>query len=459
MRRCSVKVRSLWHASCGPHSSLTGHPTALRARELFPRADDDTCVQCSTGGRLVCDDSCKEDDGYVCKQVVSVDNCKECPTTKCVKEGGGSGSSKEESSSPSSGPNTGVIVGAVIGGVVGIAAITFLIWRFCIKNKRQPSETATYDDMTEQKLEAERDFNTRRDHRSSMHTIHSIASTVLTRASNIIQIAYIPGVTNRATPTSPNVLVPPVPPIPTSVADSNSRSNFEDQHFFMPGDLRDSTYSGYTDRTSYARTSYAPRSSVASTIYGKNVVVSTPQTGMRAKPTMISMRSAAGGTSGSSTPPVPAIDFEKYNGRPKTPDSTFSIGSAFMKNANASTAKPAKPAKAQLVRVASGRKVDVKGKSETSDGPAEDPTPAPAARSPLTQPAGSSPTIAEDTKPEEGPFLDPPQIPADSQSRNSSAPSLSAVIEEATRRAAHVDKPNSVARETSPFADEHATKD
>ena len=390
----------------------------------------------------------------MCKQVVSVDNCKECPTTKCVKESSesSSGSSNRDSSS-SSGPNTGVIVGAVIGGVVGIAAITFLIWRFCIKNKRQPSEPATYDEVTEQKLEAEHDFNTRRDQRSSMHTIHSIASTVLTRASNILQIAYIPGVTNRATPTSPSVLVPPVPPIPISIADSNSRTNYEDQHFFMPGDLRDSTYSGYTDRTSYARTSYAPRSSVASTIYGKNVVVSTPQTGMRAKPTMISMRSAGGGTSGSATPPVPEVDYEKYNGRPKTPDSTFSIGSAFMKNANASTATPAK---AQLVRVASGRKVDVRGKAD--DGVAENPTPAPAARSPLAQTASSSPTIAENTGPGEGPFLDPPETPV-ARASHGSSPSLSAVIEEATRRAAHVGKPNSISRETSPFGDEHATKD
>ncbi|KAL2110592.1 hypothetical protein VUR80DRAFT_966 [Thermomyces stellatus] len=425
---------------------------ALRARELFPRDDDETCVKCE-GGRLTCDDSCKEDEGYVCKQVVSVDNCRECPSTKCVKQSSGSSTGSSGNDASSSGPNTGVIVGAVIGGVVGIAAITFLIWRFCIKNKRHPSEAATYDDVTEQKLEAERDFNTRRDQRSSMHTIHSIASTVLTRASNIIQIAYIPGVTNRATPTSPNVLVPPVPPIPVSVADTNSRANYEDQHFFMPGDLRDSTYSGYTDRTSYARTSYAPRSSVASTIYGKNVVVSTPQTGMRAKPTMISMRSAAGGGSDNTTPPVPVIDYEKYNGRPRTPDSTFSIGSAFMKNANASTATPAK---AQLVRVASGRKVDVKGKPE--NGATENPTPASAARSPLARASNSSPANTESTRVEEGPFLDPPETTADRGS-HSSSPSLSAVIEEATRRAAHVDRPTSVARERSPFGDEHATKD
>ncbi|KEZ38601.1 hypothetical protein SAPIO_CDS10595 [Scedosporium apiospermum] len=423
---------------------------ALRARELYPRDDDnETCVKCATNGRLVCDASCDETQGWVCKQVVKVDNCKECPTTKCVQESQVDTPIAEPVQSHSNGPSAGVIVGAVIGGVVGIAAITYLIWRFCIKNKRHTLEPVAYDDITEQKLEAERAFQARRDQRSSMHTVHSIASTVLTRASNIIQIAYIPGVTNRATPASPGVLVPPVPPIPITVTDSNSPSHYEDQHFFMPGDLRDSTYSamtGYTDRTSFARTSYAPRSSVASTIYGKNVVVSTPQTGMRARPAMISVRSGAATTSsGSTTPPVPSVDYDKYS-RPKSRDSTFSIGSAFMKNASASTATPVR---AQLVRVASGKRVNIKSKASDDN--------TPSIRSPLG-PDSSSPTIVEDTLPEDGPFLDPPE-PAASRLSHSSTPSLSAVIEEATRRAAHVEKPKSLTRETSPFGDEHATRD
>ncbi|SPN97398.1 related to OPY2 protein [Cephalotrichum gorgonifer] len=434
---------------------------ALRARDLFPRDDPETCVKCSEG-RLVCDASCKEEDGWVCKQVVKVDDCKECPTTKCVQQAQSDSSSSggTSSSNTSSGPNTGVIVGAVIGGVVGIAAITYLIWRFCIKNKRQPIAPTSFDDISEQKAEEKDDFQTRRGQRESMHTIHSIASTVLTRASNIIQIAYIPGVTNRTTPTSPNVLVPPVPPIPIGISGANSPGNYEDQHFFMPGDLRDSTYSamtGYTDRTSFARTSYAPRSSVASTIYGKNAVVSTPQTGMRAKPAMISVRSGGTGSSGTATPPVPNVDYEKYNPRPKSRDSTFSIGSAFMKNASAATATPVK---AQLVRVASGKRVNVK--SGKSDGGASPNPSAPSTRSPLAHTSGS-PTIVEDSQSEEGfegegPFLDPPESAHDRLS-HSSSPSLSAVIEEATRRAAHVGKPNSMARETSPFGDEHATKD
>jgi hypothetical protein len=52
----------------------------------------------------------------------------------------------------------------------------------------------------------------------------------------------------------------------------------EDQHFFLPGELRDFTYSGLTDgRRSYARTSITPslaRSSVATTLYWNNALVS-----------------------------------------------------------------------------------------------------------------------------------------------------------------------------------------
>lgn len=128
-----------------------------------------------------------------------------------------------------------------------------------------------------------------------------------------------------------------------------------------------------------------------------------------------------------------------------------------MKNAHASTAQPAK---AQLARVASGRKVNVRGKTEEGAAAATNPTPTPATHSPLapTPTAASSPTIPANAMHEEGPFLDPPESLAEMQS-HSSSPRLSAVIEGATRRSAYVDRPNSVARETSPFGDEHATKD
>lgn len=149
----------------------------------------------------------------------------------------------------------------------------------------------------------------------STRSVASMASTVLTRASNVIQIAYIPGVTNRSPPDSPALLAPPIPPIPSAMS---SPRFAQDAHFFMPGDLRDSTYS---DMTEDQRHSMAPtitpslaRASVATTVYGKNAVVS-PQPAQRAfrgAPKFVTVKSGAttpGSTSGASvsTPPVPTV--------------------------------------------------------------------------------------------------------------------------------------------------------
>lgn len=333
--------------------------------------------------------------------------------------------------------------------------MTYLVWRYCIKTKRQQiPQQEIYDEVVvqeQQKADNEKSFAARRDHRSSTHTVHSIASTVLTRASNIIQIAYIPGVTNRATPTSPTLLVPPVPPIPMAVSNTNSPTPYEEQHFFVPGDLRDSRYSalsGYSDRTSYARTSYAPRSSIASTIYGKNAVIVAPaQTGMRAKPAVVSVKStgASSSSSGISTPPVPSVDYEKYN-RPKSRDSTFSIGSTFVKNVSAATATQARAQQVKVVRVGSN------GSKKTVDVSDSEAPPIPVRESATSNAA----TIIEESPAvDQGPFSDPPERPT-----HRSNSSLSAVAEEATRRAAdRSSKRISAERETSPFGDEHATKD
>jgi len=391
-----------------------------------------------------------------CTAVIPDDTCHECPKNVCAAALPMPTAPPQPSSN---GPSTGAIAGGVIGGVALIAAVTYLVWRFCIKTKRQPLESEAWDEEQDHAgMGAEKDFQARRDARSSVHTVHSIASTVLTRASNIIQIAYIPGVTNRATPTSPTLLVPPVPPIPIAVSQANSPANPEDQHFFVPGDLRGSTYSGmsgYSDRTSYARTSYAPRSSIASTIYGKSAVVVAPvQHGLRAKPAMVGVKStsSSGSGSGGSTPPVPSIDLEKYKiPRPPSPaNSTFSVGSTFLNNASAATAMTAKP---MIVRVGSVKKVANKA-------PEAHPlaTMSTAAEEPHTTVRDSNAvTIIEDSPAvDQGPFADPPKKPTHQKNN-----SLSAVIEEATRRASQRTSTNgsSAERERSPFGDEHATRE
>ncbi|KAM7201526.1 hypothetical protein V8F33_003350 [Rhypophila sp. PSN 637] len=423
-------------------------PVVEATDSAFSHFDKRGCVVCDNSKKLKCPE-CNLKIEY-CSVItpLSGECAQECPKTVCLPLEA-TPTPTPNSSSP---PNAGAIAGGVIGGIAVVSVITYLVWRFCIRTRRQPIPQKTWDESTEEVDGQEKTFAQRRDNRASTHTVNSIASTVLTRASNIIQIAYIPGVTNRAT-ASPTVLVPPVPPIPVSISQASTPNTPSDQHFFVPGDLRDSTYSGlsgYSDRTSYARTSYAPRSSVASTIYGKSAVVLAPaQTGMRAKPAMVSVRSAHSNASGSATPPVPSVDYEKYNSgilRPPSPaGSTFSVGSTFLNNASAHTATPAR---AMVVRVGSVKKVST-SKPRT---PEES---SPSLGSVTAKESSSGTIIIDSPELDQGPFSDPP-IP----STNQSTATLSAVIEEATRRASQRDSTSpGKGRERSPFGDEHATQD
>lgn len=368
-------------------------------------------------------------DNQICSLVPPT--CDECQKTICVASSAAPSTvSSSSTKTSSSGPNVGAIAGGVIGGVVAIAVVTYLVWRFCIKTKRQQYEQEDWADDAET-LPAEKDFTMQRDARASTHTVGSIASTVLTRASNIIQIAYIPGVTNRSAPSTPGLLVPPVPPIPIALSSAATTPRYEQEHFFMPGDLRDSTYSGISDRTSYARTS------VASTIYGKNAIVSPvpAQTVIRGKAAVVSVKSNGANTPGDLTPPVPSVDYSKYGaGGPPSP--AFSVGSTFLNNAN--TATQVRP---QVVRVASGKKDSTVG-SESDD----DSSP----HQKLLPRDSNAITIIDDTPTlEQGPFRDPPQP------RQPSSSSLSAVIEEATKKA----QGGETKKDSTPFGDEHEMKE
>ncbi|KAI1108557.1 hypothetical protein F5Y14DRAFT_81483 [Nemania sp. NC0429] len=414
------------------------------------------CLQCPDGPP----DCPKCADTEIC--VANPPTCDQCSQNVCRPD------PAKIAAKHKSGPNAGAIAGGVVGGLALIAVLTYLMWRFCIKNKRASYVEQWQGEGEHTKERMDNDFASRRSQRESTHTVHSVASTVLTRASNIIRIAYIPGVTNRATPTSPTLLVPPVPPIPIAHAESAASSPYadqHDQHFFVPGDLRDSTYSGisaFSDRTSYARTSYAPRSSVASTIYGKNVVVSPvpAQKGNFLKPSLVSVKSRAPSTnSDDSTPPVPAVNFEKYEKPPASP--AFSIGSTFFKNASASTATSVRP---QVVRVGSGPKtVEIKGSKQSSSLAtttiAEVESPSESSTSSKERESAAITIIEDDTPTSvKSPFSDPPPMKGAAK-RNTL---LSAVIEESTRRASQIDPHlplSAAARNTSPFGDENAVRE
>jgi hypothetical protein len=184
----------------------------------------------------------------------------------------------------------GAIAGGVIGGLAFVGIVTFLIWWLFVRKKR-----IEYDQQSGDAAEKRSAVG---DARQSRKSTNSIASTVLTRASNVIQIAYIPGVTNRSPPETPGSLVPPVPPLPGASPD---------QHFFMPGDLRDSAWSD----VSQAHRSIAPslRSSVATTIYRSNAIVEPmpAQQVMRTRAAVVSIHNGNQPSSAPETPAVPTI--------------------------------------------------------------------------------------------------------------------------------------------------------
>ncbi|TVY83788.1 Protein OPY2 [Lachnellula suecica] len=391
---------------------------AASFNELFRR-----CVVCSD-----VPPSCPTcDSGFQCALVPPT--CDECQKTECVASPSAATATATPSASSGS-SNVGAIAGGVIGGIFVIAAVTYLVWRFCIKTKRQQYEQEDWIEDQDEATIAEKDFTMRRDARASTHTVASIASTVLTRASNIIQIAYIPGVTNRSAPSTPGLLVPPVPPIPIALSSASSTPRYEQEHFFMPGDLRDSTYSGVSDRTSYAT-----RNSVASTIYGKNAIVSPvpAQTVIRGKAAVVSVRSNGAGSPGEMTPPVPNVDYDKYRvGGPPSP--AFSVGSTFLNSTSLNSASAATQMRPQVVRVASQPKKESEEELAVRRG--------------LLPRDSNAITIIDDTPTmEQGPFRDPPAA-----RKQKSHGSLSAVIDVAAKRAQTSGK-------TTPFGDEHEMRD
>lgn len=231
----------------------------------------------------------------------------------------------------------GAIAGGVVGGLVALALILFLIWWFVVRPRRAERKAA------QEKSDA---FAAQRSERKSTQ---SIASTVLTRASNVIQIAYIPGVTNRSPPETPASLVPPVPPLPGATPD---------QHFFMPGDLRDSSW---TTTTGHQSISPTLRSSVATTIYRNDAIVSAvpAQQIQRSRANIVSVHNGPGGP-GANTPTQPTPVMVTPKDAPAVPAITSSqlAKAEAMQGAGSSIVARQVMAKPVMVRGASLKKKD-----------------------------------------------------------------------------------------------------
>lgn len=382
-------------------------------------------------------------------------SCDSCAATSCVKMGQLPGQLVEKPETP-----IGPIIGGVVGGVVAVAVATFLIWWFCVRPKRKAAAVAW--DPPEK-----RDQSTlARSARQS--AAHSIASTVLSRASNVIPIAYIPGVTVRSPPESPGI-PPPMPGFPSS----NVSTPGPEQHFFMPNDLRDSTWS---DTSSIdPRISLAP-SLVRSTFYGDNAVVPPVPAvqAFRAQANVVSVKSGITTPSGLSTNTrLPAI--------PQGPKLGSSNSSIVAKTVTArpieirkASSGPRIPTLGNLAKASAPKKSESRSASEKSvpvffdekdvvDDKKEELEDSPI--SPLVKPKPSFATFSSARSSSVSAIL-PLDGPLGGTSttvhRHSKSEGLNAMIEEAINRARdpHMSvRPELRKQESGPFSDQHEIKE
>ncbi|KAJ6257896.1 hypothetical protein Dda_7686 [Drechslerella dactyloides] len=318
---------------------LTG--SAAVVAQIFRRQTN--CITCPDTAP-----SCKThicDAGLTC--VITVQSCDACAKVECQRLITKSQTTAAPDTS-NGGGNKGAPVGAIVGGVFGFLVVVFVAAFFIIRRNKKKQKEAYEASVATWAVEKDgSSFGGHRDARASTHSVGSIASTVLTRASNVIQIAYIPGVTNRSNPNSPGFLgVPPVPAIP-----GQHLSPASEEHFFSANDIARqsvwSTNSGFTVNTA------DPRASVATTIYRNNAIVSplaATATVVRAKVAVVNVKSSPAVSSSSSspkhspagTPPVPSLDLSKFPApnadgmlSPRPPLSpAFSVGSTFLNSNN-----------------------------------------------------------------------------------------------------------------------------
>lgn len=260
------------------------------------------CLQCPQAP-LKCP-SCGP--GKVC--ILIPPSCEQCAHMECI--------TKPDSTSNSGGPNVGAIAGGVAGGAAFIVLLVFLVWFFWIKKRREQQDKELWeqwenDEVAQHKRSAH--FTSIQD-AASTRTRQSLANSMLSRASNFIQIAYIPGVTNR-NGSGRNSIVSPVPPIPAAHRqNANQKSPLSrdgDALFFGIDDLRGSTYSArssvrdtrYSSNrdTRYTMQSITPslaRDSVASDVFWDNATTAPmpASTLARVAPRMVSVKANASGS-------------------------------------------------------------------------------------------------------------------------------------------------------------------
>ncbi|TGZ76563.1 hypothetical protein EX30DRAFT_244219 [Ascodesmis nigricans] len=320
--RFTVATVMVAFAAVGVEGSMPNYLIHEHLNDLFRR--EDGCIECATANCLSCQKKNPDDPPPTC--TVTVRTCDTCPVIKCYPRS----APKEDD-----GPSTGAIVGATLGALAAVVLVAFFVWRYCYKKRRRTPIIVSA-------AEKENDFGMLRSARASTHTVASIAETVRTRASNVIQIAYIPGVQNRSGPSTPGMLnVPPVPPLPGATGSPSlgypAHSPSGDIQFGADDLLRGSFVTVNDD----GRSNY--RSSVATTIYGREAQVEqVQQSAVRVvgKAGMIQVRgggssnNSSTGTSPADVPAVPSLfttganHGDKPNEVPSSP--TYSMSDRFL---------------------------------------------------------------------------------------------------------------------------------
>lgn len=187
----------------------------LQRRSCVVCTDIPTCPVCAA------DEVCQ----------LTTQSCDSCPKTYCQKLSAMSGSASNSHSS-TSGSATGAIIGGVLGGLFAIVVAILLLWWFYIRPRRnkirllsnlspdsgyeKPGTSDPFfasDVHPSQYLDAytpemgqnhsgfadpSASDNTTASPYNNRNTTYSVSTTSLTRSSNVIPIAYIPGVTTRS---------------------------------------------------------------------------------------------------------------------------------------------------------------------------------------------------------------------------------------------------------------------
>ena len=425
---------------------LSVHPHVEKALySLFKR----DCFDCP--GTTPSCPSCPN--GKVCSLVPQ--SCDKCAYTTCV--------ASNNVPSHHSGPNVGAIAGGVIGGIFFIGVLVFAFYWFVIRPRRIKLE-----EEWEEEDEAENrksHFNMQRSERASVHTVHSVANSILSRASNFIPIAYIPGVMNR---NGTQEHVPPVPPIPAAHGPPLSgASNNGEALFFHPGDLRDSTYSDTSSldnrSTFFGRPSITPslaRSSIAT--YRDDAVVNPmpAQTVLRGKANVVSVKSGNSATPSPQTTPAEELSNplnrsasgRKLNIVMPTSSDAVRPGSA-NSNSSQQTLSSASYGKPTLLTLGGSKPKAAKGRFPVSSSD----SPKPNISSPLATSTATTPDEQDAS-----PFSDAASISHENNGAKRTPGGLSAVIEETqslrgSLAARRLSRHQEVPRGQSPFGDEHET--